>query len=120
MDKTTFKRSFRLSLALLALLSLAVGTLAAWEWWREQRLPAREPDFRGRVLAEGGGEFLMESPQGGRCFFRPPVGQRIRTRNDEPGILAVGQKVSVWSSGPVRLTYPPGADAQWVIIEDEP
>jgi len=118
-DKTTFKRSFKLSVALLAVLSLAAGTAAAWEWWQAQRQPSREPDFRGRIIAEGGAGFLLESPQGGQCWFRPPVGTRIRTRSGEPGSLAVGQKVKVWSTGPVRLTYPPQADAHWIVIEED-
>lgn len=120
MDKTTFRRSFKLSLALLIPLALAVWAALAWDWLQAQRLPAREPDFRGRFVAGRGGQLLFESPRDGQWYFRPPRGERIRTRNDQPGALALGQTVSVWWTGPVRESYPPGADAQWIIIEEEP
>lgn len=118
MDKTTFKRSFRLSLVLFALLGLAVGAVSAWEWWQAQRPPSREPNFRGRVVSVEG-QFLVESPQGGRFGFYPPRGARV-LRHGEPSTLAVGQRVSVWHGNEVYDTYPPLAKALWVVIEDDP
>ena len=51
MDKTTFKRSFRLSVAVGALCLVAFGLGSAWEWWQSRHQPSREPDLRGRVIA---------------------------------------------------------------------
>ena len=115
MGKITFRRSFELSLAVLV---LAVGAVSAWEWWRAQRLPSREPDFRGRVVSMET-KFMVETPDGGRCWFTLPRGERI-LRGGEPAQLTVGQTVSVWSSGPVMMTYPPGGHAFWIVIEDDP
>ena len=117
MDKTTFKRSFRLSLVLIALLGLGVGVVGAWEWWQAQRPPSRKPDLQGRIV-DAGGRYMVESPQGGRCWFYPPKGTRI-LRHGEPGTLAVGQRVSVWHDGITYDTYPMGAKASWVVIEED-
>lgn len=117
MDKTTFKRSFKLSLALLTLLALAFGSVSAWDWWLAQRQPRREPDFRGRIVSLDG-RLMVESPQGGRCWFYLPSGERI-LRGGEPCQLAVGQQVSIWSSGAVMMSDPPGGHAFWIVIEEE-
>jgi hypothetical protein len=119
MDKTTLKRSFRLSVAVGAVLLLVFVAGAAWEWWQSRRQPSREPDFIGRIVATGGPGYLLESPQGGKFWIRPPAGERIRTRGNELGTLAVGQTVRVWDTGLTRGSYPPQGDAVWIIIEDD-
>ncbi len=121
MQKTTPKRTLVLATAVGGVCLLAFGLVGVREWWLSLSPPSREPDIYGRVIAEGAAGYLVESPHGGRCWFRPPVGTSIRTRNDEPAALAVGQTVSGWHTNIVKLTDPPQVDAVWIIIEpDEP
>jgi hypothetical protein len=119
MDKTTVRRSFRLAVAVGAILVLVIAGGAAWEWWQSHRLPSREPDLRGRLINAGPAGFLVESPAGGQCWVRPPVSTRIRTGSDESGALAVGQTVSVWHTSLVRESFPPQVDATWIVIEED-
>lgn len=123
MDKTTFKRSFRLAVAVGAILAFAVGAGAAREWWERQHQPSREPDVSGRVVSmaanDGRTRFLVQSPQGGMCSVITQASTRVQTRTGKASRVAVGQTVSVWHTGIVLESYPAQVYAEWVIIESD-
>lgn len=117
MEKTTPKRTLFLSVAAGAVCLLVFGLVGAWNWWQQRQVPSGEPHFHGHVVEASGGGFLVQSPNGGRCFVLIQPDTRVRRRNGSASEIAVGNRVSVWHTSIVLGTDPPKVFAEWVIIE---
>lgn len=112
------------TLLLSLLVSCASGT-------GSETVPVTEPSIRGTITQVSPGEprtVLVEESPGeesgsNKASVRLTGETRLLRRSGEavqraaPEDLAVGQRVSVWFTGPVRESFPVQADAGTIFIE---
>jgi hypothetical protein len=92
--------------------------------WPQQLPPdRRSPELSGTVervepANEPGIRLLLRSARpGDRTYVIIREGVPIRWRGGDPAGLATGQTVSVWYSGGMYMSDPPGCYADAVVIE---
>lgn len=89
-------------------------------------LPQGEPYLVGTITDRAGARVLVESQpgeqQGNKCWFAVEERTRIlRAEGQEhvpvsPDALAEGQRVQVWTRGPILESYPCQAAASTIVI----
>lgn len=89
-------------------------------------LPQGEPYLDGTITDRAGGRVLVEShpgeQHGNKCWFAVEEGTRVLRAEEQeyvrvsPDALAEGQRVQVWTRGPILESYPCQAAADTIVI----
>lgn len=104
---------------------LALSLLFAGCGGRSAR-PQGDPYLAGTITDRSGGRVLVEShpgeQQGNKCWFAVEEATRVLRAEEQehvpvsPDVLAEGQRVQVWTRGPILESYPCQAAADTIVI----